>query len=280
MRSTNYACLSEINGRDENEDSYLVAEFTPFGAGTPLSVLAVADGMGGYEHGAQISREVLRHVGLSLFQQLAVEPALNGPAPGADFGPVHLATALQEAALFADARVRHLIDTNNWGKAGAALVIATIYEDEVVALNLGDSPLFHYERASRTLRQLTQDHTVAEALMRGGLITPEMAHYHRDRSKLEFYVGGGAMPQPPPVHYCHLEQNDLLLLCSDGVSNLLSLERMNELLNRMGGALESTQGLANAAETLREAALSAGESDNQTIILWRYTMPAGGAARL
>lgn len=277
MEPANYACLSDVNRREDNEDSHLAVEFTPFGASAPLLLLCVADGMGGYEHGAEVSREVLRRLCLSLFQQLTVEPALNSSGTaGGEFGPAHLANALHEAAINADCYVRRLVEANGWQRAGATLVVAAVYGDEAVGFNLGDSPLFHYELATRTLRQLTEDHTVAHALARGGLITPDMARYHEANAELQFYVGGGAMPQPPPVHYLKLAPGDLLLLCSDGVSKLLGAEKMNEVLLNMEGVLDATHGLANTAEALREAALAAGESDNQTLILWRYA--AGAAA--
>jgi serine/threonine protein phosphatase PrpC len=279
MPTANYVCLSEVNQREDNQDSYLIVEFTPCGARAPLLLLTVADGMGGYEHGAQVSREVLRRNCLALFQQLTIEPALNANGTGSTFGLAHLAAALTEAAALVDDYVRRLVETNNWRKAGTTIVVAAVYEDEVVALNLGDSPLFHYEWASHTLRQLTEDHTMANALVRGGLITAEMARYHEGNSQLEFYVGGGALPQPAPVHYRKLAHGDLLLLCTDGISKLLGLEKMNELLRRMASVVSSSHGLANLAEALREAAVAAGEADNQTLILWRYlthaALPAG-----
>lgn len=275
MERANYACLSDVNQREDNEDSHLAVEFTPFGADAPLLLLCVADGMGGYEHGAEVSREVLRRLCVSVFQQLTVEPALNnsGSLDGGTFGPVHLASALQEAAITADGYVRRLVEANGWHRAGATLVAAAVYKDEMVGINLGDSPLFHYELASHTLTQLTEDHTVAQALARGGLITSEMARYHEASAELEFYVGGGSMPQPSPVHYRKLAPGDLLLLCTDGVSKLLGAEKMSGVLRRMERVLEATYGLANAAEALREEALAAGESDNQTLILWRFAAP-------
>jgi protein phosphatase len=274
MDAAYIVCLSDKNKRDDNEDSYLVVEFTPHGARTPLLVLGVADGMGGYEHGAEVSREVLRQMCLSLFQSLAVECALNGVPGGVAFGPVHLAAALQEAAVIADGHIRRLVEANGWGMAGATVVVAAIYEGDVVAFNLGDSPLFHYEWASHSLCQLTEDHTYAQALVRGGVLAPHMGRYHEGSSQLEFYVGGGAFPLQPPVRYRKLEAGDLLLLCTDGVNRLLGPAKINALLRRMEGVVESSNGLANMAETIVEAARDAGEIDNQTLVLWRHVLPA------
>jgi serine/threonine protein phosphatase PrpC len=271
MRLSDYVCLSDTNQRENNQDSYLVVEFTPFGASTSLLLLAVADGIGGFEHGAEVSREALGQIGLSLFKQLTIEPSLNTASATSTFGLTHLANALSEAAAVVDSYVKRLVETNHWDNAGTTVVMAAIFEGETVVFNLGDSPLFHYERSASTLSQLSEDHTVAETLVRCGLITPQMARYHEGNSQLEFYLGGGVMPAQPPVQYRKLNDGDLLLLCTDGISRLLSLERMNEVMCRMEGVLESSHGLANLAEALREEALSVGEVDNQTLIIWRYS---------
>lgn len=274
MQFNTYACLSEINQRENNQDSYVVVEFTPFGSTEPLLLLAVADGMGAYEHSAEVSREVLRRVCVTLFEQLTVERALNAHWPAENFGLAHLACALQEGAILVDAYVQRLIEKNQWGKVGTTIVIAAICADDLVTLNLGDSPSFHYERSTQTLVQLTEDHTVANALARGGLISPEMVRYHEGSSQLEFFVGAGAMPRPLPLHYRKLNRGDLVLLCTDGISKSLTLEKMQNVLRQLESGIETTNGLANLAEALREAAVSEGESDNQTLIVWHYTGPS------
>ncbi|HBQ98699.1 MULTISPECIES: hypothetical protein [unclassified Roseofilum] len=78
--------------------------------------------------------------------------------------------------------------------------------------------MFHYHRRDRRVEQLTLDHTVAAALVRGGMITREMGQYHEGRNQLEFYLGRETLPGDPLIEMS-LEPGDRLLLCTDGISS-------------------------------------------------------------
>ena len=73
----NYIVYSKRNQRPKNEDSFLVCQLLPVLGREPVTILALADGMGGYAHGEDISREALRKIGAALFEELCVSPALN-----------------------------------------------------------------------------------------------------------------------------------------------------------------------------------------------------------
>lgn len=256
---------SETNQRDNNEDSFQILEIVPTFGRSPVTVLAVADGMGGHAYGEEVSREALRKVSLALFEHLAVEPSLNRlqPALAADFKTV--SQALINALEVANAHIQRMVKANKWGNAGSTIVVAAILEDTAVVAYLGDSPMFHYQTRYRKLVKVTEDHTVAGVLLRAGMITPEMARYHEGRSRLEFYVGCSNLPREAPVHQIALTPGDVLLLCSDGVSGSLAEEQIAKILAESGG------NLALAAEHLLQIARQAGETDNQTLILWRHS---------
>jgi hypothetical protein len=97
-----------------------------------------------------------------------------------------------------------------------------------------------------------------------------MAHVHEGKSRLEFYLGGPGLPREDPVQHFALEGGDILLLCSDGVSGPLWEAQIRDVLADPAGDLEQM------ADRLIEAATAAGETDNQTIILWRQ--PPSAAA--
>jgi protein phosphatase len=157
-----------------------------------------------------------------------------------------------------------MIETNKWEKAGSTLVIAAIFEDQLVVINLGDSPLFHYQSDTRQLTQVTHDHTIAGALLRANVITPEMAKHHEGRSRLEYFIGCDPLPKEATLYHKELRPGDLLLLCSDGVSGSLSAEQIRGILADPAG------NLTLMAARLLQSALAAGETDNQTLILWRH----------
>ncbi|HEY9812849.1 MAG TPA: serine/threonine-protein phosphatase, partial [Candidatus Sericytochromatia bacterium] len=72
-----YIVRSEINQRENNEDSFqifsIISRLTP----SPIIILAIADGMGGLAYGEQVSREGLKKLSLALFEELVVEPSIN-----------------------------------------------------------------------------------------------------------------------------------------------------------------------------------------------------------
>ncbi len=63
-----YIIRSEVNKRQNNEDSFVVWEVKPSSEETPITILAVADGMGGHVHGEIVSREALRKISLTIFE--------------------------------------------------------------------------------------------------------------------------------------------------------------------------------------------------------------------
>lgn len=256
---------SEVNRREQNEDSFQVYELLTPAAPGGLKVLAIADGMGGHVYGEQVSREVLRTASRALFEQCVVIPTLNELAAPFTLDTQKISDILWHLLEEANARVQRMVRSNKWGKAGSTLVIAVILNNTLIAANLGDSPLFLYRRGSKSLKKITEDHTVAGVLVRKKMITPDMARFHEGRSRLEFFVGAETLPKHPPVYQCSLSPGDLVLLCSDGISGSLTLDQLENQLSAASTDLETT------ATHLIEAALQAQETDNQTLILWRYT---------
>lgn len=258
-----YVVRSQTNQRENNEDSFLVFTLSPVVGQPPLYFLAIADGMGGHAYGEHVSREALRKVSLSLFEQLSVEPHLNRLAAPEPVSTATLAAVMWNTVQQTNHHVRRMIETNGWDKAGTTLVLAAIWGREAVVANLGDSPLFHYSPSTGRLRQITADHTVAGALLRANMITDDMARHHEGRSRLEFFLGAERIPPEPAIEQLPLTAGDLLLLCSDGVSGGLEPAQMETILADPSG------NLAAIADGLLAAALDAGETDNQTLILWR-----------
>ncbi|NJM72665.1 MAG: serine/threonine-protein phosphatase [Scytonema sp. RU_4_4] len=258
-----YVVYSQTNQRDQNEDSFQIFALTPALGQKPVIIMAVADGMGGHAYGEDVSQQTLRKLSLSLFEQLTIESSLNRCATEVTrMTSDDLSQVLLNGVEQANAYVRRMIEANKWGIAGSTVLVTAILDNIAVAINLGDSPLFHYQASSGKLTKVTQDHTVADILRKAGMITEEMARYHEGRSRLEFYVGCPQLPSNPPVYQVQLASGDLLLLCTDGISGSLLVEEIESVL------ADSSQSLRAMAENLIQAAQTAGETDNQTLILW------------
>jgi len=269
-----YLVRSELNARENNEDSFAAFVLTPAPGQNPIYVLAVADGMGGHAYGELVSREALRRMSLALLEELTVQPSINPPKEVLPVTPAEIEKALINALEQANAHVKRMVEANKWGKAGSTLVVAAIGENNAIAVNLGDSPLFHYQCRTGQLTKKTEDHTVAGVLLRAGLISPELAPYHEGRSRLEFFVGCPSLPGEAPVRQFELAPGDLLLLCSDGVSGSLLEGEMAEIFSQAQGNLSAL------ADGLLQAAKNKGETDNQTLILWRHPEPKGRSLQL
>lgn len=260
-----WAVRSEVNQREQNEDSFQIYELLTPASPDALKILAIADGMGGHAYGERVSREVLRTVSHALFEKCVVNPTLNELASPFTLDAQKIVEMLGNVLEEANARVQQMVRSNKWGRAGSTLVLAVILHDTLITTNLGDSPLFLYQSRSKKLRKITEDHTVAGVLVRKRIITPEMARHHEGRSRLEFYVGADSLPKYSPIYQCALVPGDLILLCTDGISGCLSLEQIEKMI---GGFVDNLEALANR---LIEASLEANETDNQTLILWRYS---------
>jgi PPM family protein phosphatase len=256
----NFFCRTETNRRSNNEDSVDRSELCLAGE-AQITLLSVADGMGGYEHGEEISQ-----AGLQQFQQ-TLRGKLTAVETESALSVEKIRQALIIALEQANKQIRQTIATNNWHKGGSTIVVAAIWQDRLVATNLGDSPLFHYEAATGKLVQITLDHSVVGILAQAGIITPEMARYHERRGQLEYYLGCPNLPEPLPVYDRQLRAGDLIMLCSDGINGLLSLAQIEQILARTETSLE------RKAEELIHAARTAGETDNQTIVLWCQPHP-------
>ena len=259
-----YEVLSRQNKRENNEDSFQVFSLTPRNDRPPIHILAVADGMGGHAYGEEASVQTLRKLSLTLFESLTVNSSVNSlPQQTPEITPDRLAKTLQDALKAANEHIRRMVKQNNWGVSGSTVVVAAIIDDTAIVVNLGDSPLFHYQARNKRLTQVTEDHTIAGVLQRSGMITAEMARNHEGKSRLQFFVGCSYFPTDLPTYTLKLEPDDLLLLCSDGVNGSL-------LPQDIANILASKQNLKEKAKALVDKALDNKETDNQTLILWSH----------
>ena len=229
-----------------------------------ITCLAIADGMGGHAYGELASSEALRRFTRSMFEQICLEPSLN--VVGGDGAPdmAQIENALRQAVHDTNAHVRRIIEANNWGQSGCTLVVVAVCGREAVAINLGDSPAFCYNSMEPALNKITDDHNEAGVLLRAGLISREMAQVHEGRSRLVQYIGMKELPTELPIRKVALSPGDRLLVCSDGISGALPESKLQKHVGQAGVSLE------NIASQLLSESRAAGETDNQTVILWQH----------
>ena len=218
--------------RSANEDSLVVRP--------PL--FAVADGMGGAKAG-----EVASAVAVD-----AVEGAQESSEPT----EAQLANIVREA----NRRIYDLAvaDESRRGM-GTTLTLAKLHGDEVSLAHVGDSRA--YRLRGGELEQLTRDHSLVAELERSGQITPEAAEHHPQRSIITRALG----PEPDvevDTYTLAGRDGDVFLICSDGLTSMISDDEVASILRSAGSLDEAADGLVRAAN-------QSGGKDNITVILFR-----------
>ena len=221
--------------REGNEDSAI----------TCANLIAVADGMGGHAGGEVASAIAIN--ALSQLQPVLVDEKIDNDS---------------REDLFLN--ITHEIDQVIQEKSkaqpdlagmGTTLTALSIFDKNIELLHIGDSRCYRYR--DNKLEQLSYDHTVMQELLDQGRLTPEEVFDHPQRSLLTQALMGDSGLDPVLVSY-EIKKGDKFLLCSDGLTNVLSNYEINKII-------EATEDSKVAAALITEV-LSKGAPDNITII--------------
>jgi protein phosphatase len=229
--------------RSNNEDS--VSLVWPRDRATHQShglLAIVADGMGGHEGGELASR-----VAVETIERAWVNSSLE-PTAALESAFAEANHAIYQAALL-NPRLKGM---------GTTCVAVVLLEDQASWAWIGDSRLYLL-REGRAYR-LSEDHTVVQEMLRNGLVTPEEARNHRDRSVLARAMGTREQIQPGVGgKSIRLRPGDRLLLCTDGLHDLVEDEELT--------SPDADVPAAEDAERLLALALTRGGHDNVSLIL-------------
>ena len=220
MQITGWGASDVGRKRAHNEDSFLCND--------EIRLYAVADGMGGHLGGERASRmavEILeREIG-----DVHKSGVLTTPPETPTSGQSHPVNALlRQAVVEAN---RHIYETAmaNPELAGMGTTLtALLFSDSYVHLShVGDSRAYLY-RDGRA-RQLTEDHSWIQEQVRAGLISPEEAKESRFRNIITRSVGFEPSVEPDLAGIA-VQAGDCFVLCSDGLSNYLTLDELGQVL--------------------------------------------------
>ena len=215
--------------RDHNEDSLIIIP--------PL--FAVADGMGGHEEG-----------------EIASEITVNTLA---ELAPSHLdaegLTAAVEAANYNVMKApRQGIGRDGMG---TTLTAAMLEGERLLIAQVGDSRAYLLHKGH--LQQITRDHSLMADLIEAGQITPEEARVHPNRSVITRAIGSD-IHMRPDIYELNVDAGDRILLCSDGLSSMISNNAIESIMRRQSDA-------QHCADELVTAALENGGADNVTVVV-------------
>jgi len=218
--------------RRDNEDS----------AYARAPVFVVADGMGGAQAG-----EVASQIAVEAFEQGLPE----------DGSPEErLAIRAREA----NRRIHELSQTQSERAGmGTTLTAAYLDGDDLAIAHVGDSRAYLFR--DDALTRLTQDHSLVDELVRRGKLTEEQAAEHPQRSIITRALGPEPQVEVDTWTY-PLREGDVILLCSDGLTSMVSEELVATVLAR-------SESLEAAAQGLIDEANGAGGRDNITVVMFR-----------
>ena len=229
--------------RRDNQDYF---DFTQLSDGK-LLLCVVCDGMGGANAG---------NVASSLAADTFLKTLNDQPVALQDNQLV--GEALKDAALAAN-RVVHEAAKNNREQAGmgTTLVGAAIKENLAHIVSVGDSRAYHI--SNDTIRQITRDHSLVEDMIARGNITREESLHHPNRNLLTKVVGTEEKVDRD-LFEVKLQAGDKLLLCTDGLTNLVTDD---EILQE----IKAHEDLQESGDMLVTLALAKGGGDNVTVFL-------------
>ena len=232
---------SDIGKRRKSNQDY-TATFT----NQKNQLLALlADGMGGHQAGDIASRQAVEEIGIAWE-----------------------ATTIDDSEKAVQWFLQHIQQTNQrifekgqsqptLSGMGTTLEVVTLIDNHLALAHVGDSRIYLFRE--QRLIALTEDHSLVNALLKSGEITQEMAENHPRKNIITRSLGmPGSLEVDVAIH--KIEDHDQLLLCSDGLTNMVSEPKITQIL------LEAAS-LQDASQRLIDEANAKGGLDNITVLL-------------
>lgn len=231
--------ITDIGKKRKVNQDYVYTSESPIGNLPNLFI--VADGMGGHNAGDFASK-------------LTVETLLNEIADSFERNPVKI---LSKAIATANDVIRKKAsETPDMEGMGTTLVAATCMGKYLQIANVGDSRLYV---VGKEIRQITKDHSLVEEMVRIGTISHSEARNHPDKNIITRAIGA-AVEVEPDFFTVELEEGDVVLMCSDGLTNMLDDEEIRMILSKGRDIVEQAQALVDAAN-------ANGGRDNISVVL-------------
>lgn len=228
--------------RKVNQDYVYTSEEA---VGNLPNLFIVADGMGGHNAGDYASK-------------LTVETMISEITGSFEKNPVKIfGKAISAANEFIR---RKASESPEMEGMGTTVVAATCLGKYLQVANVGDSRLYV---VGKEIRQITRDHSLVEEMVRIGTITKDEARNHPDKNIITRAVGASETVEAD-YFSVELEEGDVVLMCTDGLTNMLEDEEIRMILNGARDIVEKAQALIDAAN-------ANGGKDNISVVLIEQT---------
>ncbi len=231
--------LTDIGKRRKVNQDYVYTSERP--VGNLPNVFIVADGMGGHKAGDYASKCTVETMVQEIRDSLEVNPE----------------KILKRAIEVANERIIKLAAQNeDLSGMGTTVVAATCMGRFLRVANVGDSRLYVI---GEKITQITRDHSLVEEMVRMGGLDREDARTHRDKNIITRAIGA-ADTVDIDFFNVELKHDEVVLMCSDGLTNMLEDEEIRMILNGQRDIVEK-------AEELVKAANNNGGKDNISVVL-------------
>lgn len=207
------------------------------------NLFIVADGMGGHKAGDFASK-------------FCVESVTSYVANCKELTSISI---LEGAIQYANSQLREkALNDSELEGMGTTFVAATIRDNRMIVANVGDSRLYHLNQ--QEMKQVTKDHSLVELMVENGELDPSEAKFHPNKNVITRAIGSNATVSAD-FFEIDLDEGDIILLCSDGLSNMLDDVEIYQIIKQMSPDLEG------AANELVRRANENGGKDNIAIII-------------
>ena len=236
-----YAKSDKGNVRETNEDYFYISNSLD-----QIQLFLLADGMGGYNGG-------------EIASQLAIQTAKNYIEN--NFKDIEkdrdsiiqlLGSSMEYANMVVYEKAKENPELQGMG---TTLEICLIYNNKAYIGHVGDSRIYRVRK--QFIRKLTQDHSYVQKLVKEGTITKEQAEHHPQKNMLMKALGCNAFVEPDVMVKGFLK-DDILIMCSDGLSNMVDQQTIYEM---------ASKNIEQATKDLVELAKDRGGYDNITVVI-------------
>jgi len=237
-------CTLLGNYRENNEDSIDVKVFPD------MTVCLVADGMGGQAAGEVASKRAIEIVPRELKKYLS-----------SALGNEETKNVVRRSIVQANEEIMAMAALDRELKNMGTTIVLTLWRKGssiMYVTGMGDSRVYHLR--GKKIDQLTVDHSIAQALVEAGTISAAEARTHRYKNVLWKYLGSQEVGQGPEVKVANIQAGDRFLLCTDGLTGVVSDEQLASFIREKADVQECADGLG-------QLALDQGSRDNISCIV-------------
>lgn len=239
--------------REHNEDAVA--------SDMSMGLVLLADGMGGYKAGEVASEVAVLLIASEMNLAMHSKSRLFKPEP--DLLPE--SNMLINAVALANAAIYDISQNQPECAGMGTTLVAGVFTNNMLVLgHIGDSRM--YRLRSKLLTQLTEDHSLVQEQINAGLITSEQAKLAKNKNLVTRALGIDPAVELE-LQELEVEVGDIYLMCSDGLSDLLSDAEIAKIL------LETKGGIAKAADKLVDTANEYGGLDNISVVITKIEKP-------